>query len=136
MDMYYYNLNTKCKSPWYLPKVISYQKYKELNKTCDEIRNIKCPLILHGGWHLSYFGDSKFIKNKIKHFSHQELNKTKYTNVSNIEERIKKGKDLYDRKYSNFETINIRKNTYLPPHYDIYLKKFYNIKRKYTRKNK
>ena len=124
MDFYYYNLNTKIKSHWNLCKVLSYKKYKELNISCNDIRNTKCPIIRKGGWHLSYFGDATFIKNKIKNFSHQELNTTDFTHVSNIEKRIKSHKDLYGRNIK-ITKINIKDNDYLPKEYDTYLTKFY-----------
>ena len=97
MDLYYYNLNTKFKDKWTLCKIITYKKYNELNVTCNNIRNISCSKILNGGWHLSYFGDKYFIQNKIQNFSHQELNILEYTDLQKIEEKLKKGKDLYNR---------------------------------------
>jgi beta-1,4-mannosyl-glycoprotein beta-1,4-N-acetylglucosaminyltransferase len=125
MDLYYYNLNSKMKEKWALCKIISYKKYKELNLTCNDIRNTPCPVILNGGWHLSYFGDKHFIKNKINTFSHQELNTDNFTDELKIEERINNSKDLYDRDVG-LERIEIKDNTYLPVEYDKYLNKYYN----------
>jgi len=39
-----------------------------------------------GGWHLSYFGDINFIKNKINNFAHQEFNNNNFTDIKKIEE--------------------------------------------------
>jgi len=125
MDLYYYNLNSRFKSKWHLCKIISYKKYNELNASCNDIRNTRCPIILNGGWHLSYFGDKYFIQNKIQNFSHQEVNKDEYTDLEIIEKKIQNNKDLYDRNY-NIEKLKIEDNTYLPPDYDKYLNKFYN----------
>lgn len=133
MDFYYYNLNTKIVSPWMLCKILSYKKYKELNKTCNDIRKMKCNIIKPGGWHLSYFGNFDFIKNKIQNFSHQELNTKKNTNVTNIEKKIKNFEDLFDRKMK-MQQIHINNNTYLPPLYNKYLTKFYTKNK--TLKNK
>ena len=71
MDTYYYNLNNKkisnkcCEC-----KILTYFEYKNLNITCHEIRRLtnKIETLVNGGWHLSYFVDSNFIKNKIKNF--------------------------------------------------------------------
>ena len=126
MDLYYYNLNTRFKSKWPSCKIISYKKYNKLNATCNDIRNINCPIILNGGWHLSYFGDKYFIQNKIQNFSHQDLNISEYTDLEKIEKRVQNNSDLYDRKWSNFEKIKIEDNTYLPVDYDKYLNKYYN----------
>jgi beta-1,4-mannosyl-glycoprotein beta-1,4-N-acetylglucosaminyltransferase len=118
MDFYYYNLNNKIKGNWTLAKILTYGKYKELNKQFSDIREIKnLKLILKGGHHLSYFGNEEFIKNKIENFSHQELNKSEYTNLDKIKDRIANNKDLYDRSYSKIQNIKIEENTYLPENY-------------------
>jgi beta-1,4-mannosyl-glycoprotein beta-1,4-N-acetylglucosaminyltransferase len=65
MDFYYYNLNSKIVNKWYHSKIISYKKYKELNISCQDIREYRNYIIIdNGGWHLSYFGNVEFIKNK------------------------------------------------------------------------
>jgi beta-1,4-mannosyl-glycoprotein beta-1,4-N-acetylglucosaminyltransferase len=123
MDLYYYNLNTKFNFKWYHAKMVSYHKYKELNKSCEEIRNLPAKNVANGGWHLSYFGDANFIQNKIKDFSHQELNNETYTNLLNIEDKIKNSRDLYNRNLS-ISRIEIKNNQYLPVDYKTYLSKF------------
>jgi beta-1,4-mannosyl-glycoprotein beta-1,4-N-acetylglucosaminyltransferase len=120
MDMYYYNLNTKFNDKWYYSKIMSYKIYKENGIKCNDCRTFNVEIIKQSGWHLSYFGDSNFIKNKIIHFSHQELNTDNFTNISKIEERVKKSGDLYDRN-EKIERIEIKNNRYLPPEYDKYL---------------
>ena len=125
MDLYYYNLNTRFKSKWQLCKIISYKKYKELNISCNDIRNTNCSTISNGGWHLSYFGDKYFIQNKIQNFSHQELNTYEYTDLEKIEKKIQNSTDLYNRN-NNIERIKIEDNRYLPIDYSKYLNKYYN----------
>ena len=124
MELYYYNLNTKYHDLWNLSKIISYKKYKELNIPCQNIRNMQCLRIKNGGWHLSYFGDSVFIKNKINAFSHQELNNDNFTDLLKIDERVKNNSDLYDR-VTNIHKISINDNIYLPLEYNTYLTNFY-----------
>ena len=124
VDFYYYNLNSKIYNEvWNKTKIISFKKYKELSISCNSIRHIDCQYIDNGGWHLSYFGDSKFIKNKIEQFAHQEYNNDHYTNIEKIETRVKNFSDLYDRN-GNIVKTSINDNTYLPPEYDKYLTKF------------
>jgi beta-1,4-mannosyl-glycoprotein beta-1,4-N-acetylglucosaminyltransferase len=125
MDFYYYNLNTKHQTKWTLGKIISYKKYNELNISCNDIRNKQCSHILNGGWHLSYFGDSLFIQNKIQNFSHQELNNANYADLDKIENRVKNSKDLYDRSSCDINKIKIEDNSYLPIDYDKYLNNYY-----------
>lgn len=52
---------------------------------------------VRGGWHLTSFMTPAAISEKIKSFSHQEYNKEYYTNVNNIENLIKSGKDFLNR---------------------------------------
>ena len=131
MDLYYYNLNSRYKSKWYSSKILSYEKYNKLNMSCNDIRNMKCRTILKGGWHLSYFGDKNFIQNKIQNFSHQELNKSEFTDLEKIEEKINNSRDLFDRdlyddEIFSIEKIKIEDNTYPPINYEKYLSKFHN----------
>lgn len=121
MEMYYYNLTTKFDTPWRHPKII---KRGLLTMPCNDLRQYNCPCIRKGGWHLSYFGDARFIQNKIIHFSHQELNTTAFTDLFKIEQRIKNGSDLYDRR-NDLKKIALNKNSYLPLNYEVYLKSFF-----------
>jgi len=124
MDFYYYNLNTRMNDKWHHAKILTFQKYMDLNLTCDNIRMCNYPIIVGAGWHLSYFGNEKFIKNKLENFSHQEYNKTEFTNEKQIEERIKNKSDLFGRNGINMTNIPIRENTNLPCLYDKYLTNF------------
>jgi beta-1,4-mannosyl-glycoprotein beta-1,4-N-acetylglucosaminyltransferase len=125
-DFYYYNLNSKKNEKWYHCKTIKYKKFKELVWSCNDIRFINGTIIKQGGWHLSYFGDSSFIKNKLENFAHQEYNSDNYTDKSKIEERISNGLDLFVRGTSNnIIKTPIFDNTYLPPFYETYLSSFY-----------
>jgi beta-1,4-mannosyl-glycoprotein beta-1,4-N-acetylglucosaminyltransferase len=134
MDFYYYNLNSKKKLRWYFSKILIYKYFNELIQkkiTCSDIRlnNIYVNpieyIINNGGWHLSYFGDAHFIKNKLENFAHQEFNNKEYTNVEKIEKRITTGVDLFERSTGeNIIRIPIKENPYLPPEYKTYLQKF------------
>tara|TARA_B110000027_G_C16122343_1_gene304033 strand:- start:2407 stop:8319 length:5913 start_codon:yes stop_codon:yes gene_type:complete len=126
MDLYYYNLHSKMDHLWYHAKIITFKKYNELKLGCDKIRFYNCPIIKNAGWHLSYFGNEKFIKNKLENFTHQENNKVEFTDEKLIKERINNGKDLFDRPIKIIN-IPITDNDNLPPAYDIYLKPFYKI---------
>uniref|UniRef100_A0A6C0EZF5 Glycosyltransferase 2-like domain-containing protein n=1 Tax=viral metagenome TaxID=1070528 RepID=A0A6C0EZF5_9ZZZZ len=126
LDFYYYNLNSKMDHKWYHSKILTFEKYKELNTGCDNIRFYNCPIINNAGWHLSYFGNEKFIKNKLENFTHQEFNMSEFTNENRIKDRVKNGQDLFNRPNAIIH-INIEDNNNLPPDYDIYLKNYYNI---------
>jgi hypothetical protein len=126
MDMYYYNLHTKFNDKWNSSKMLSYKKYKELNVTCNQIRNLECKSILNGGWHLSCFGDAEFISNKLKNFSHQEYNNNIYTDISILNDKIKNSKDLCNRQNIVINKIKLIDNLYLPLEYEKYLSPYFN----------
>lgn len=124
-DFYYYHLGCKSIKPWIRTKIVHYSLIQECS--VDEIRMKPDDYffkIERGGWHLSYFGDSCFIQNKIKEFSHQEYNDSLHTSSSYIEEKIKKCESLFVHS-KEFEYITIQENSYLPPMYDIYLRNYY-----------
>lgn len=127
-DLYYYNLNSQMAEKWYLAKAVSYKKYQELNIHYHDIRMYNrthgCEKIENGGWHLSYFGDKYFIRNKIQNFKHQQFNQEKYTDLDKIEERMNTCIDLYGRSNATLKKISIDDNPYLPPAYSTYLKNY------------
>lgn len=116
MDLYYYNLNHYV-SKWYGAKCISYRFYKEYN-SCDEIRFIKFGNFVKCGWHLSYFGNSDFIKNKIKHFAHQEFNNENILN--SIDHKLVNG--LCPHSSTKLTFIKLVDNHYLPINYELFCK--------------
>lgn len=129
-DLYYYNLRTKYCSKWYRVKILTFEKFKELyeiygNATIENIRNeiVVDDVIVKGGWHLSFFGNKEFIQNKIKNFSHQELNNSFFTNEEYIQKQINEQSDLFSRNIT-FYKINIHENDYLPPFYKTLLHHF------------
>jgi len=65
----------------------------------------KIQIIENGGWHFSYVKEPKGIVKKIESFAHTEFNKQEFKNLSEIKEKIEKGKDLFNRnlKYEKVE---------------------------------
>ena len=64
----------------------------------DKIKKIQ--IIENGGWHFAYLQSSAGISKKIKSFSHGEFNKDNFADEKKIEEKIKTGKDIFDREIS------------------------------------
>jgi beta-1,4-mannosyl-glycoprotein beta-1,4-N-acetylglucosaminyltransferase len=125
MHLYYYNLNTKVKEKWYHAKLVSIGKLNQYRPTLDDIRFIKCGYIPNGGWHLSYFGDIRFIQNKLKNFAHQEFNTITMTDENIIANKIKTHTNLFDDV--KLEYCPVKSNPYLPIGYEKYLSKFINV---------
>lgn len=104
MCLYYYNCEWSTSRLWNHVKLLKNKKLKDLTN----IKNIRhfnrnCMIIKNGGWHLSYFGDSNFLINKIKSYSEQQTNNDKNINSNFINECIKSGK-LY---FNDEQLINI-----------------------------
>jgi beta-1,4-mannosyl-glycoprotein beta-1,4-N-acetylglucosaminyltransferase len=128
MDFYYYSLNHKKRNKWHPARILSYHIYKYLQMfsiSFNDIRFFNYSIIENGGWHLSYFGDAVYIKNKIENFSHQEFNTDTNTNIHNINQRIENFSDVFGRdKDDEIIKIAVKDNTNLPPEYETYLQKF------------
>jgi beta-1,4-mannosyl-glycoprotein beta-1,4-N-acetylglucosaminyltransferase len=78
--------------------------------------------IMKGGGHLSYFGDSKFIQNKIQSFAEQNFNTPEITNLDNIQKHLENGDDVYGR--AEHKLLKVINQSYIPPKADEYLKKY------------
>ena len=128
MDMYYYNLKFRVGdgANWHGIKLLNVKTYKEIKLTFQQMRvwehTHNVPIIKNGGWHLSYFGDKEFIKNKIIAFSHQEYNNNNYLNDNYLENVLKNGINLLGGL--DLQYIHINENNNLPPKYEIYLKQY------------
>lgn len=125
MHLYYYNLKHLFESKWSLGKMVSFKTLRESGKTCNQIRKTgnddSLCIVRNAGWHLSYFGDIHFIQNKIKNFSHQELNLPQFANLENIAERVHQKKDLFDRLDIPLCYVELEDNPNLPVCYDTFL---------------
>lgn len=133
MDFYYYNLTCKIDMLWGgKAKIATYDFYKNrlhcvpesLRNFPENMKNIETTIIYNAGWHLSYFGDEYFIRNKIKHFAHKEYDHDHYTDINKIRYRVQNHLDAFDRHGAKINYIPISENTNLPPKYDQYLTKF------------
>lgn len=128
MALYYYNLTILITyERWILPKIISYKLYNCISHqiSCNAIRLSNAEYIINNaGWHLSYFGDTEFIKNKIQHFSHQEYNSDQYTCADNIEKSVETGCDLFKRNNDSLMKTPLHQNPNLPYEYKKYLQKY------------
>lgn len=57
----------------------------------------RLPVIENGGWHISYFFDTKGIQEKVRSFSHREYDRPEFTNDEHIEKCVSEGRDLFVR---------------------------------------
>ncbi len=94
-------LKKNLKSPQWL-RNLKFKKYPFWR--LDKPKNLQ--IIENGGWHFSYLQKPENISRKIKSFAHGEFNKINFTNQKSIEEKIKMGKDIFDRGIS-YKKVNI-----------------------------
>jgi beta-1,4-mannosyl-glycoprotein beta-1,4-N-acetylglucosaminyltransferase len=121
-DLYYYNLHTLSEVPWYSAKALTFSIYKMLGRSPQHCRMSGGQPITRAGWHLSYFGDSKFIQNKIQSFAEQNFNTPEITNLENIQKHLENGDDVYGR--SEHKLIRVINHSYKPFMAEQYLRKY------------
>ena len=63
----------------------------ELNNLPIDYEDATIKMYEHAGWHFTYLGDAEFIRNKIRSFSHAELNYDEFLNKINVDEMIERG---------------------------------------------
>jgi beta-1,4-mannosyl-glycoprotein beta-1,4-N-acetylglucosaminyltransferase len=117
-DLYYYNLEYKIHSYWKGSAMTTYANLKNY-ESIQKFRIYNNLNVYKAGWHFSYFGDENFISNKIKSFSHQELNIEKYTDKILIKQSIDNSENIFDKQ--KIIKIPIKENNYLPINYQMLL---------------
>ena len=124
MDIYYYNFNCKFVEKELATKILKYSKYiTNPHPHHLRFRYDYCTIVPNGGWHLSYFGDVDFIKNKIKNFAHQEINTPEVLNsiqshIDNSTDFIPPDPNVWKNsiRHGGVEVKN-KPPSYLPKHY-------------------
>ena len=94
-------LKKNLKSPQWL-RNLKFKKYPFWR--IDKPRNIQ--IIEDGGWHFAYLQSPEKISNKIKSFAHGEFNQEHLVSERNIENKIQRGEDVFERGYK-IEKISI-----------------------------
>jgi len=101
------------KNPQWLRNLKTYKKYKffRLDKiyfSTTYEHNFK--VIENGGWHFTWLGDIKFIKNKLKSFAHTELNKLEINNDEFINNCIKNMKPIEQKQELELRKLSLNKD--------------------------
>lgn len=104
-DMFYYNLKQKQVNPWAGTVITTNRSITEKSPQWFRRKRWDLPKIMNAGWHLSYWMSLEKIQHKIMNFAHQEYNIPEFADINKIAERVRAGKDLYDRDYNAFEPV-------------------------------
>jgi len=130
---YYYNLNTRHTIDFFSALITSldaFYKNRGIHKvTVSGLRSIRHRTIWNAGWHLSFFGDASFIRNKLQTYAHLEHNIPENTDITTIETRVRTFKEPMNRSPGEeawgLYFVSIKDNKNLPPQYERYLRGFY-----------
>ncbi len=91
MNLYYYSIEFTTQRLWYHVKLLSYNKYIQSNVP-ENIRMSNFDILIpNGGWHISYYGDSNFIINKLESFSEQQDNNIHNKNIDFLNRCLENG---------------------------------------------
>jgi len=124
MYHYYLNLYSPTEENWWGTKIFRYGIAK--GKSIGEIRLLRDKetiSIFNGGWHFTSIGNVQKILNKIENWGHQEYNNNFIK--TNIESRIKDGKDIFFRSEIKYIPVQIEKN--FPKYFTENKEKFSNL---------
>lgn len=100
--LFYFNFSRYSIEPW-CGSIISTNKGIK-NYTPQNLRDNRNGIhrIQNGGWHISYWGGAEKVSEKIKSYSHTELNNEYYTNIEVIKQKMKADVDPFN---SSIKTI-------------------------------
>ena len=114
------------RNPQWLRNLKTFKKYKffRLDKiyfSTNYEHNFR--VIENGGWHFTWMGDIKFIKNKLKSFAHTELNKLEINNDEFLGNCIKNMKPLEQKQKLELRKLSLNKD-FMPEYILKNLKKY------------
>jgi len=113
---------------WTLPKITTFRALRDIYKCPEEVRNYrgkgflrgikkylikqKNQAIPNGGWHFTWMGGVERILLKMDSMAHQELNNPKYRDPEVIEEKIRRGGDIFGESLSggDYELLQLDKS--------------------------
>jgi beta-1,4-mannosyl-glycoprotein beta-1,4-N-acetylglucosaminyltransferase len=111
LKLYYYYLNGYACSGWYGARAYTFKTLKEnFWFSIDQARRLRSlklrigklfgkehfTIIKNGGWHFSYLGDEKFIRNKIFSAAHFEKDSPELKDLKKIKEKKDSGINLFE----------------------------------------
>jgi beta-1,4-mannosyl-glycoprotein beta-1,4-N-acetylglucosaminyltransferase len=128
MDLYYYSLNCKI-GDWSYARVMSYSILRDtFNLNTHDARMLPSNYVVpnqdieNGGWHLSYFGNSEFIKNKLENTAHQEFNTEQLRDTNLLNVFINNNYNFVTNKH--YKLLLIDENTFPPTDLPFLMKYF------------
>lgn len=118
-NMYHYYVNVRKVERWFGSKVCRYSYIKNTESNYMRISKHDGTQIENGGWHLTFLGGVEKVKEKIRSYGHQELNRPDI--LASVEYNIKTNKDIFYRPDSYYD---IDFELEYPDYLKVELKKF------------
>ena len=111
MDYNMYYMNNKCISgpnkTWRGAVITTGKQFKKTKPQKIRESRTKNLFIEKSGWHCSFLGGFKQIKEKILSYSHTEYNKWEFIDEKHILECVQEGKDIFNREDYKYELQSI-----------------------------
>lgn len=102
-DLYYYTMRHRVRGRWFGTRLVRVDALRAW--TPQTVRHAGGERVRGSGWHFSYLGGVEAIQSKLAAFSHQEYNRTQFTDAQAISERVMAGRDLFDRNAVRIDRV-------------------------------
>lgn len=97
MQLFYYNFRWIKRTSWTHGFLVTDQTYRRDTLSNFRVGHPRRLVVPGAGWHCSYFLSGADLQRKIRSFSHQEFNKSQFTNAGHLQQCLSTGKDLFAR---------------------------------------
>lgn len=108
----HYYFNCVVNGNWALSRILPYEVFRQYPDV-QQIRESHAEVLFRGGWHFSYLGDWQRLVDKVKSFSHTELNDPFYINEERVKACIEQGLDFTRPRQFEFVPIDDRFPLYI-----------------------
>jgi hypothetical protein len=102
LDHFYYRLNCRNLAKKWVASLLIRREHlttpQEARMLAGRFWKTGTPVLRNAGWHFSCTQDAAGLKLKLQSFSHQEYNTPKLTDINSIQDKIRYGLDLVDRR--------------------------------------
>ena len=116
--VHYGGVETVSNEAWVSAKAMTHAAFLESGEGLSQIRQTdysRTTVVARGGWHLSYFGDANFVRDKLAASPHQEFNTPEVR--AGVEARRAAGEDVLGRTSIQLTRVGEAENDYPPPRF-------------------
>lgn len=109
LDMYFYNFQNRIAPKWRFPALATFPEFQKLNGNALrwqilggrpvpelDLSGLGVEGNVPNGWHMAYWGDVAWIQNKLRQFSHAEIDTPAINDATQIQAHIDAGTNFFD----------------------------------------